>query len=347
MASSQIKLLAMFVLTFAIFGPAGRISAADVKLSGQIYTHYEYANSEFFMNGARAENFNAFDVGQVQLNASSRLNDRMDAFLKAETTMLSRDNTSNQLYLKQAWLRLNGIFPGANLRFGLVPYHVWRDHEENIWKHRFVAEILEDIEKLLPASDRGVLLSGTWRQFSYNAAITNGEGMGARTTAGNEVNKYKSFTGKVSLAPFENETLRGLKFNSQFQYGQKFNAWPRNRIFYGISYESQKFSGSASWHTSKDGLAVAAATSTLQGEGFSVYGVFFVNKNYWLFGRWDVWDSDVGTADNAHDRIIYGIGAKLAESVRLALDHQLILQQQIASNRRNQSLLAVHAEIKF
>jgi len=329
-------------LFFLAFG--GPLFAADIKFGGLVFSDYEFVTSKYLANGTLADSRNAFDIGRVWLNSSVKLDEQFDSFFQFEANELSRDNTANQVYLKQAWLRWNEIYPNASLRFGLVPAP-WRPYEEAAWQYRFVAKILEDEEGLLQPSDRGALLSGKYSIVDYDLEVANGEGTGARTTVGNETNKYKDFAARIGVAPFQN--IPGLKVNALLHEGYRVANWPRNRTIVGLSYKSDSARLWGAYYTSRDGTSVSTGTDTVKGAGFSLHGSVDLPRNFWVFGRWDRWDSNTNVALDVHDRIIYGIGRKLGQNVRVAIDHQLVIQEQVASNRVNQSIVSAHLEVKF
>ena len=146
--------------------------ALEVKPGGVGFAHYEFVASQHLQNGTTTQNYNAFEVSRIYLNADAKYDDKVSAFINLEANLTSRDNKNNRIYLKNAELRLN-FHKAAKLSAGLVSTP-WRGYEEGIWKHRFVSKILEDIEGLLPASDRGVRLSGQIPFLAYDAKIANG-----------------------------------------------------------------------------------------------------------------------------------------------------------------------------
>lgn len=320
--------------------------AADVKLGGLVFTHYEYVLSDYLSNGIRANDRNAFDVSRVYLNASSKMDDRFDVFVQLETNQSSRDNTANQTYLKQAWVRWSEVYPRASLRFGMVPA-TWRSFEEGIWKLRFVAKILEDEEGLLSASDRGVLLSGKIPYVAYDALISNGEGTGGRGTTGNETNKYKDYALRMAVSPFQQPGLKGVKINLQVDEGNKGENWPRDRVLSGLSYESTRFNIWGAYYSARDGKSVVTGTDTVKGAGFSFHSIVNLSKGYWVFARVDQWDPNTNTADDAHRRFYYGLGRTLSENIRVSVDQQFVRQEKVTATQKNQNIIFTHVEVKF
>lgn len=333
------------LLVLLALGPAAvPASAADAKISGVIFAHYEAVTSEFLSNGTKAAGRNEFDVSRVYLNAAAPLDERFSGFLQLEANLSSRDNTSNQVFLKQAYLEMKEVYPGAKLMFGLIGTP-WRSFEEGIWKHRFAAKILEDEEGLMYATDRGLRLSGKLPHIAYDAMVANGEGTGARGTTGNETNKYKDYIGKISVSPVAEGTLAGLKLNAQVQKGSRGQDLTRDRLLAGASYEGGRFNLMGTYVGSSD--RTAAGGALVKGAGFSIHAVADVAKTCWVFARYDSWDPDLDTSDDAHSRVIAGMGHRLTEGARVALDYQALVQEKEAAARKDQGLASLHLEVKF
>ena len=76
--------------------------------------------------------------------------------------------------------------------------------------------------------------------------ISNGEGTGGDSTAGNETTSYngggrlKDYSAKFAVSPSNlGDSLKGFKVNALFHKGSKNESTLRNRIFAGLSYESK------------------------------------------------------------------------------------------------------------
>lgn len=333
----------IFLMTASAAFPA---SAVEVKVSGLVFAHYEAVASKSLANGAPANDRNSFEISRAQLGAGAAVNPNWSGFVQLEANLISRENASNQVFLKQALLEYKEIYPGARVLFGLIPTP-WRGFEEGLWKNRFVAKILEDEEGLLFATDRGLRLNGRIPRLEYDLMIANGEGTGPRTASGNESNKYKDYTGKVSLSPFADGTLSGFKLNAQIHRGMRMAGWPRDRWLAGPSFESSKFSCMAAYAASRDGSSVATGTGTVTGQGLTLHGVAGLTARSWAFARYDFWDPDTRRPDDGHHRLIAGLGYQPAEIVRLAVDYQAVIQQKRAATRADQGIISVHAEVKF
>lgn len=307
----------------------------DIKVSGLVFAHYQFMLSNSKADdGTDIGSFNSFDVSRIYLNADAKLDEKFSAFIQLEANKLSRDPWSaaavdNTPYVKQANIKIKDIYPGAMLMLGLIP-SPWRGFEEGIWKHRFVSKTSEDIDGLLKATDRGVGIKAKWQKFDYDVLIVNGEGTGSDT------NKYKDFIGKVSYAP---GTVEGLKINLYGQKGDSDSGFERNRIFLGASYESEKWNGMVTYLTAKD--------KGKSGKGFSLHGVFNIDPKKWVFARYDNWDPDKDTTDDASSRFILGAGHKIREFMRGALSYQSLSRQKESATKKDRSGLYYSIEVKF
>lgn len=324
-------------------------NALEVKPGGVVFAHYEFTASQHLQNGATTQNYNAFEVSRIYLNADAKYDDKVSAFINVEANLTSRDNKNNRIYLKNAELRLN-FHKAAKLSAGLVSVP-WRGYEEGIWKHRFVSKILDDIEGLLPASDRGLRLSGQIPFLAYDAMIANGEGTGGDGTGGNETTAYngggrfKDYTAKIAVIPLETlgDELKGLKINAMFHKGDKNEAALRNRMYAGLSYESKFLNMAGNYYNADN----SAKTAPSRGEGFSFHAVVTPVEKFWLFARFDKYDPDIHAGGDARNRYFSGLGYQLAKGVRIAVDHQYLQQEKRSLTRQDESIFFVHTEAKF
>lgn len=339
------------IMTAFFFGAicSKGVNAVEIKPGGALFAHYEFASSQHLQNGATTQDYSAFEVSRIYLNADAKYDDKVSAFINLEANLTSRDSKNNRIYLKNAELRIN-FHPTAKCSAGLVSTP-WRGYEESIWKHRFVAKILDDIEGLLPASDRGVRLSGKVPFLAYDAMISNGEGTGGDGTGGNETTtvggggRFKDYDLKLAIIPFETlgDGVRGFKINTLFHKGDKNETTLRDRIYTGLSYES-KFVNLAGNYYNADNSAKAAPS---RGEGFSFHTVITPIEQFWVFARFDKYDPDIYVGGDARNRYFYGFGYQITKGVRIAVDHQYVEQERRITTRQDESIFFVHTEAKF
>jgi len=326
-----------------------RVRAFEIKPGGLVFSHYEYVASQHLQNGTTVQGLNSVEVSRIYLNAEAKYNDSVSAFINLEANLTSRDNKANRIFLKHAELRLN-FHKAAQVSAGLVSTP-WRGYEEGIWKHRFAGKILEDIEGLLPASDRGIRLSGQIPFLAYDAMIANGEGTGGDGTGGNETavhsggGRFKDYTAKIAIIPFQTlgKELKGLKINAQFHKGDKDETTLRNRVYTGLSYESKFLNMAGNYYNADN----SAPTTPSRGEGFSFHTVVAPIEKFWLFARFDKYDPDIHRGEDARMRYLWGLGHQIAPGVRISLDHLYTQQEKRSPTRQDESIFFVHTEAKF
>jgi hypothetical protein len=314
----------------------------EIKVSGLVYADYGYVLSEYLADGTKSNNFNSFNIGRVYLNTEAKLTDKIKGFAQLEVNLISKEiwtakEATNDPYLKQAWLEIS-ICPNAKLTVGFVPVP-WRGYEEKIWGHRFVAKILEDIEGLGFATDRGLRLSGNVLKYiEYGLAVLNGEG-----TKGNEINGYKDYQFMSAIeAPF----LKGLKLNLFYQKGNNDKDQPRDRFFSGLSYESKRFNAMGTYYYAK-GRGVGPGYKDEKGGGFSAHGFVNITGRNWVFARYDFFDPNEDEEGDAKQRIILGLGHRITEGVRVALDYQVQIREEETDKGKNVGAISCHLEAKF
>lgn len=309
----------------------------EVKISGLMF-----GQAVFFMGNSKTDtggnisSFSSFDIPRVYLNTEVKLDDKITAFVQLEANKISIDQWSSAAvdktpYIKQANIKYKDIFKDATLSLGQIGTP-WNGFEEGIWKHRFVSKVLPDLQGFLGSVDRGVGLKGKLLdgKIEYDAQIVNGEG------AANETNKYKDFIGKVTFIP---GSVAGLKLHLYGQKGDYTGGLVRNRTIVGISYESEKWNGMINYYGGNDKAKGV--------RGISVHGVFNIDPKKWVFARYDNWDPDKDTNDDKSTNFILGVGHKISDRVRGALNYQSLSREKETATKSNRNALYYSLEVKF
>ncbi len=332
------------LVTFVNIKP---VYSVDVKMGGLIFANYEWVSSHHFKDGTRAQDYSAFDVSRIYLNADAQYNDTLSGFINLEADLVSRESKNNRLFLKNAELRWGK--DSARIYFGLIGVP-WRALEETVW-HRFVSKDLEDLEGIGNATDRGIRLSGKIPYLNYHLMMANGEGTGADGTAGNETTvvngggKLKDYLAMVTVAPFENleNPLKGLKVSVMGIAGDKNETTVRNRAFGGLVFDSKYIKAAANYYNADNSSTTFAA----RGEGVSVYTVIYPSQKWWLLARFDKYNPNILAGGFSHNRYIYGVGFLIVKGVRITLDHQYLEQERRTAALQDESVISLHTEVKF
>lgn len=327
-------LAALWVLGLGA-APALSAEQPKVEVSGVVWLDAQVIFSDTKANGEPAQTLSSFDIGRIYLNATRSLSDDVKAYVQLEENQVAADSWEGEAkdtktYLKTAYLEFSEAVPGHKLRVGLIS-QPWISFEEKIWKHRFVSQVMPQIEKAFSSVDRGVSLSGGKGRMTYELAIVNGEGKK------NDVEKYKDFAARGSLdlsgASSACQTAVHLYLHKGWKEGKT-----RDRTFLGLSCQAKAYHLMGTHYWTKDDLA--------KGRGFSLHGTANLRGGKWVLARVDLWDTDAQTAGNTVQRTIIGLGHQVAPSVRGALTAQL-QNADAGASRSDQESLHYTLEAKF
>ncbi|GEM_PF-3372578 len=341
------SVIAMSLFSSLILVNSRPAHAVELKTGGLIFAQYERVTSHHLKDGTPAQDFNAFDVSRIYINADAKYNDTLSGFINLEADLVSRETKNNRVFLKSAELRWGT--DSARIYFGLIGVP-WRALEETVW-HRFVSKDLEDVEGIGLATDRGIRLSGKIPYLSYHLMMANGEGTGADGLAGNETTavngggKLKDYIAMVSLTPFETlgDSVKGFKISAMVQKGDKNETTLRNRAFAGIAYDSKHIKAVANYYNADN----SSTTFASRGEGISLYTIIYPNEKWWILARFDQYNPNIVAGGFSHNRIIYGAGYLITKGVRISLDHQYLHQERRTAALQDESVVSLHTEIKF
>jgi len=212
------------------------------------------------------------------------------------------------------------------LRIGQIPTP-WTGNEEDIWRLRYVAKVLTDEYKVLNTADRGVGLEYKFPSGygSAYAIYMNGEGFKS-----GEVNEFKDMAGRLSVFPLAGmgQALSGLGIHGYYQMGKPDEDMVRNRMIGGVSYVmGDRFGLMGSYLMAENG----ASDNSTSASGYSAWAwvdlgnlIFMGTKqSFGFFGRYDSYDPDSETEDDATSSIIGGAYYNFAKGWQMALDYQM------------------------
>jgi hypothetical protein len=168
---------------------------------------------------------------------------------------------------------------------------------------------------------------------------------GNENTASGAGGRLKDFNATVTLSPFERrpDGWKGLKVSAQALKGERNETQVRNRLFAGISYDSERFSCMGTYYNADN----SSTAGPSRGEGFSVHALVAPLEKWWGFVRFDHYNPNIHAGGFAHHRYLYGVGYLLTKGVRLSVDHQYLEQEARTALLQDESLIFVHSELKF
>lgn len=327
----------------------GMAQAASVKAGGTIFGYYSHTLSdpdstklgynEFGIGRAyldlKADFTEATEDNQPPFKAKARITydaEPLSGFVKikpdpADSTPPSVSISGVYMgFLKFAYGEL-GAFRGIPgelwFRIGQIPTPLV-GYEEGLWGLRFVAKVMTDEYKILNSADRGLGADYVFpaKYGSLSIAYMNGEGFKS-----GEVNEFKDIAARLSAYPFAGLSgpLSGFGIHGYYHMGKPDEDKVRDRVIAGASYSmGEKLGLMFSYITTSDG----ASDDPLKGAGYSGWawvnlGKFLTqDQSFGLFGRYDSYDPDADTEDDATSFMIAGAYYTFAKGWQVALDYQ-------------------------
>ena len=195
----------------------------------------------YLQYGAELENrdgYNAFDITRGYLNINAQVSKRVRFRFTPDIRRISDSSLAGSLIvrLKYAFAQIDSVGPGDWIRLGAQPTP-WIDFEQTINRYRVQGTMFAEREGLIPGSgDIGVSylgqLPGGYGEF--HAGVFNGEGYTQP-----EVNKYKSFQGRLTVRPVPNggTLVRGVRVSGFITAGWYTADRPRNLGIVMASFE--------------------------------------------------------------------------------------------------------------
>lgn len=251
--------------------------------------------------------------------------------------------------IKAAFFEINRPFRNHMIRFGQINLP-WIGYEESIWPYRLEGTTFADREGYLTSTDRGVGLIGKLpglEQVDYNVAFVNGEGYNA-----DEVNTGKTVEGRLTWKPSAIPGLQMTGFgdyrrrtsasggNHQFAFGSReiaLIAYTRGPATIAGEYLWTRDPSRADLPAGNRAAIPASVGGPIEGRGFSIFGHYTLPLDLWkgewkLLGRWDRFDPDLQTSDNAHDREIVGLSFRPNKSLMFLVSYDRTQQEAGASS---------------
>ncbi len=165
------------------------------------------------------ENFNAFDLTRAYLNVNGQLSRSVRFRFTPDVKRVTDGSLSGSLVVrvKYAFVELDNVKAARSwVRFG-AHQTPWLDFEEGIDRYRVQGMMFSERDGLIPgSSDFGVgYFTPVGKYIDIQTGIYNGEGY-----TQTDVNKYKSFQGRVTVRPFAGKGIaNGFRLSGFYNAG--------------------------------------------------------------------------------------------------------------------------------
>jgi len=149
---------------------------------------------------SNAKNFNGFQIRRFYLTFDDDITEKLTTRFRLEDDQIAAVGGTNNLFVKDAYATLKGIFSGSDLTFGEQPTPA-PAVSEAAWGYRSLEKTEQDLRGYVATRDLGVSLKGRIDQggsYSYWILIGNNSNTGVET------DKYKRYYLNIQAAPFTN-----------------------------------------------------------------------------------------------------------------------------------------------
>lgn len=304
------------------------------------------------------DGFNAFDLTRAYININAQLSRnvrfRFTPDIRRITDPTGSLGTSLVLRVKYGFMQLDNVGAARSwIRFGLHQTP-WLDFEESINRYRVQGTVFSEREALIPGSaDFGVsyftpLPNG---YGEIHSGVYNGEGFTQI-----EVNKYKSFQGRLTVRPLPNRgAANGLRISGFYNAGWYSKGRPRKLGIAMASYEHRNLVVTIEKLKATEnpltvtGLCGAIPCREFDRSGWSAFIEPRQGPTGWAgLARIDAYDPDRLVTNNSQRRTIVG-GAywltwNTARVGLVATNEQVHYNAAAARPNENRLLLQTHVE---
>lgn len=194
-----------------------------------VVSFIQYMNDLQDVNG-----FNAFDVTRGYINIQAKLSPRVRIRFTPDVRPTTDASLTSNLTLRLAYASLEAdVKDGGTILFGMHETP-WLTFEQSINRYRVQGQMMAEREGLIPGeTDLGVSVRATGDRVEVHAGVYNGEGSGRQ-----EVDKYKSAQGRVTVRPFDRDSAASsVRISGFYSYGQYAKDRPRRVGIVMASYE--------------------------------------------------------------------------------------------------------------
>lgn len=309
---------------------------SKVEVSGYFWVQYLNDLSDLPEKGTKSQS--SFELNRMQVHVKKAFTDKIKAnmVLEAQTSEYPGGSVKSP-FVKNIVLEMADVLPlpGNKITVG-IPGTPWIGYEEGIWRHRFIYRVQADTDAGVKSNDRGISMAGKIPNSygEYVLMYANGEG-----GTGNFDDKYKDIQARLAISSVPC-ILSGLKGHLFKQIGKQTSSGKKNDVLIGgISFEDKNYHLMASY------LKKEVGTTT--SPGLSIHGSYKLTPEAGVFARFDSWDPNKDTSDDAYKRIILGASCSPWKDIRFAVSYIARNLQKETETKKNQKWLSLHAEVKY
>lgn len=295
---------------------------ADASPYGYFWLRYTYENPTQPEDVETNENYFSIDRGYIcweTQNESVSFKGTIDITNKKDATNVSDWNVRLK-YAQADWTPpgIGQYIPDAKLILGLQKVYFG---VVDIWTYPLIDKNLEQRENLMSSTDLGIgfhgLLPRGYGEFSLQ--VFNGNFY----THVTESNTNKALCGNVAITPIPSIMLKGSFWVAQEPEGDTVITQVDANRYVGvlrIHYGS----------VTAFGEYLATTTDQMDGMGYSVFAEWAVTNRLSFLGRYDYYDKDTDTDDNAVSVAIGGLNYRIAKTLLFQTNYERMMYEDAA-----------------
>jgi hypothetical protein len=333
-------LIVLLVLSGTAFAQAPPPSDYPVVTVGVVsFLQYAYDFQD-------VNSFNAFDVTRGYINVQAKISPRMRVRFTPDVRPTTDASLTSNLTMRLAYASMEAdVTDHGSIIFGMHETP-WLTFEQSINRYRVQGPMFAERENLIPGeTDLGVSVRATGERTEVHVGVYNGEGYGRQ-----ELDKYKSVQGRVTVRPLDSDSLGGsLRISGFYSYGWYAKDRPRRVGIVMGSYEQPHLVATAQYLFATDNPFVS---KDLKRSGLSIFGEARQGVTGWAgLGSVDSFDPDDTVENDGRRRYIFG-GAHWSQWGRSRVGIVVTLQQvfhpvNATTSERIESKLLAQTHVEF
>lgn len=287
------------------------LSFADAPIYGYFWFRYTYDNPMAPADVVNNKNFFSIERGYIRWKTSTApvsVSGTIDITLKAKATNASDWNVRLK-YAQADWLLpyVTMYLPETKLTLGVqkVNFGIME-----LWEYPVIEKSIEEVANKMSSADLGLGLTGLlpagYGDFSLQ--VFNGLGY----TKATEDNFEKALCGNLALIPVPGIMLRGSYWKNTA--GPDSMLVEENRYAGGLKLNYRLVTIMGEYFGTKDG--------DVTGAGYMGFIEVALNRGLSVLGRYDIWDVDQDTDNDAYRIMIGGVNYRISDVLVAQLNYQ-------------------------
>ncbi len=289
----------------------GLVAYAESPIYGYFWLRYTYDNLTAPADVTNNQNFFSIERGYIRWKTATApvsVSGTVDVTMKAKATSASDWNIRLK-YAQADWLLpyVSTRLPDTKLTLGVqkVNFGIME-----LWEYPVIEKSIEEVAGKMNSADLGLGLGGLlpsgYGDFAFQ--VFNGNGY----TKVTEDNAKKAFCGNLSMLPVPGIMLKGSYWKNTVGPDSMLVKADRYAGAIKLSYGPAVVMGE--YFGSRDG--------DVTGIGYMSLLEVALNSAFSLLGRYDIWDGDKDTDDDAYRIMIGGINCEVSSVLLVQLNYQ-------------------------